>query len=114
MLQWATLDPLNGQQITGHLAADNLGYVMVDDGPDYPYGAYVFTPGFGDSTVPPPPLPPPPLPPPSLPPPPVFPPSITDRQLAGELYRRHKPAFWIGGGILSVLALKGLFNFIRH
>jgi hypothetical protein len=39
MLQWTMIDPLNG--------ANDLGFVMLDNGPDYPYGAYVFNPGFG-------------------------------------------------------------------
>ena len=96
MLEWATLDPLNGTQLRGKRAADNLGYVMIDDGPNYPYGAYVYTPGFGAVTTE-----------------TMAPPTKSDKQLVHELYRRNKGTFWIAGSAIGYLTLRGLLSFFK-
>lgn len=90
MLEWTAVNGISGQ-----LAADNLGYVMIDGGPDWPYGAYVFTPGFGADDAP-------------------TPTPMSNKQLFTALYQRNKPAFWIGGSVVGVLALAGLFGLVRR
>jgi len=94
MLEYRTAD---GSPIQGRIGTDDLGYVMIDDGPDYPYGAFVRQPTLGTA------LPDSPV---------VVPP--TDKELLSELYQRNKYKFWIGGGTVGLLALSGLVGIIRH
>lgn len=101
--------PLPGCVIPYNQPANGVGYVMIDPGTPLPHvvAAPQFSSGLGqDETETETPLP---ATTPSEPPP-----ELTSKQLFSQLYQKNKWTFWIGGGVVSLLALSGLYDLVRR